>query len=50
MDPFLANAPILYPLETIGNQKASSVFKGYKMGIMARNGSIKFLIARWGLA
>ena len=46
MNPFLVNVPILYPLETPGNQKASSVFRGYKMGIMARKGLIKFIIAR----
>ena len=46
IDPFLADVPILYLLETPGNQKASSVFKGYKMRIMARNNLVKFIIAR----
>ena len=50
IDPFLAKIPILYPLETPGNQKASSVFRGYKLGIMARNGVTRFIIARWGPA
>ena len=49
-DPFLANVPILYPLEKPENQKASSVFRGCKMGIMARKGFIKFTIAREGPA
>ena len=49
-DPFLAKVPILYPLETPENQKASSVSRGYKMGIMARKGLIKFIIAREGPA
>ena len=40
-DPFLANVPILYPLEKTENQKASSVFRGYKLRIMARKGLIK---------
>ena len=30
-----------------GNQKGSSAFSGYKMGIMVINGLIKFIIARW---
>ena len=49
-NPFLANLPILYSLETPENQKASSVFRGYKIGIMARKGLIKFIIAREGPA
>ena len=47
MNLFLPNVPILYTLETPWNQKASSVFRGYKMGIMTRNGLIKFIMARW---
>ena len=49
-DPFLANVPILYPLEIPENQNAFSVFRGYKMGIKARKGLIKFIIAREGSA
>ena len=50
IDPFLANVPIWYPLETPENQNDSSIFRGYKMGIMVRNGLTKFIIARWGPA
>ena len=50
IDPFVADLPILYPLETVGNQKVSSVFGGYKMEIMARKGLTKLIIARWGPA
>ena len=50
IDPFLANVPIWYPPETPENQNASSVFRGYKIGIMARNDLTKFIIARWGPA
>ena len=50
IDPFLANVPTLYPLETPGNQTVSSIFRGYKMGIMARNYLITFIIARSGPA
>ena len=38
VNPFLANAPILYPLKTPENQSFSGVFRGYKMGILTRNG------------
>ena len=38
-NPFLANVPILYPLKTPQNQGFSGVFRGYKMGTLARNGS-----------
>ena len=37
-NPFLANVPILYPLKTPENQRFSGVFRGYKMGTLARNG------------
>ena len=37
-NPFLANVPILYPLKTPENQRFSGVFRGYKMGKLARNG------------
>ena len=43
-------SPFLYPLKTPGNQKASSVFRGYNIGIMTKKGLIKFIIARWGSA
>ena len=46
INPFLVNVSILYPLKTPGNQKASVVFRGYKMATMARNGLIKFIILR----
>ena len=36
-NPFLANAPILYPLQTPENQRFSGVFRGYKIGTLARN-------------
>ena len=35
---FPANGPILEPLKTPENQRFSGVFRGYKMGILARNG------------
>ena len=50
IDPFLADVSILYTMKTPGKQKASSVFRGYEMGIMARNGLIKFVTPRWGPA
>ena len=37
-NPRLANVPILYPLKTLGNQRFSGVFRGYKMGTLARKG------------
>ena len=40
-DPFMANIAILYPLKTPENLWFSGVFRGYKMGTLARNGSIK---------
>ena len=40
VNPFLANVPILYPLKTPENQRFSDVFRGYKMGTLARNGLI----------
>ena len=44
-NPFLANVPILYPLKTPENLWFSSVFRGYKMGTLARNGFKKSIIA-----
>ena len=38
VNPFLANVPILYPPKTPENQRFSGVFRGYKMGTLARNG------------
>ena len=35
-NPFLANAPILYPLKTPENLWFSGVFRGYKRGAFAR--------------
>ena len=39
---FLANVPILYPLKTPENQRFSYVFRGSKIGALARNGSIHY--------
>ena len=36
--PFLANVSILYPLKTPENLWFSGIFRGYKMGLLARNG------------
>ena len=38
INPFLARAPILYPLKTPENQIIFGVFRGYKIWILARNG------------
>ena len=38
VNTFLANAPILYSLKTPKNFWFSGVFRGYKMGTLARNG------------
>ena len=38
LSSFLANDPILYPLKTPENLWFSGVFRGYKMGTLARNG------------
>ena len=46
INPFLASVPILHPLKTPGNQKASGVFREYKMRVMAQNGLIKFIMQR----
>ena len=37
-NPFQANVPILYPLQTPENQRFSGVFRGCKMGALAWNG------------
>ena len=37
LNPFPVNVPILYPLKTPENQKFFGVFRGYKMGTLARN-------------
>ena len=50
LNPFLANAPISYPLKTPGNQRSSAVFRGgreeggggLKMETLARNGLNNF--------
>ena len=41
-NPFLANVPILYPLKTPENFWFSGIFRGYKIGTLARNG-----LAKW---
>ena len=46
IDTFLANVPILYHLKPPGNENNSGVFMGYKMGTVARNGLIKFIIPK----
>ena len=40
VNPFLPNIPILYPLKIPENVRFSGVFRGYKMGKLARNGLI----------
>ena len=37
-NPFLANVPILYPMETPKNARFFGAFKGYKMRTLARYG------------
>ena len=44
INQLLTNVTILYPLKIPGNQKASSAISGYKIGAMARNNVIKFII------
>ena len=46
INPFLASVPILCPLKTPGKQKASGVFREYKMRRMAQNGLMKFIMQR----
>ena len=46
INSFLASVPILYPLKKTGNQKASGVFREYKMRVMAQNGLIKFIMQK----
>ena len=43
LKPFLANVLILYPLKTPENRWFFGVFRGYKMGTLARNGLNKFV-------
>ena len=38
LNPFLPNVPILHPLKTPENLSFSGVFRGYKIGTLARNG------------
>ena len=38
INPFMANAPILYPLKTPENQRFSGIFRHYKMETLPRNG------------
>ena len=40
INPFPTNVPILYPLKTPENQRLSRVFRGYKIGTLAKNGLI----------
>ena len=41
LNPFLPNVPILYPLKIPENLWFSGVFRGCKMGPLARNGLIQ---------
>ena len=41
LNPFLANVPILYLLKTPENLWFSVVFRGYQIGILARNRLIR---------
>ena len=36
INPFLANIPILHTLKTLENQSFSDVFRGYKIGTVAK--------------
>ena len=38
INPFLANAIVLYPLKTSENERFFGVFRGYKMGTLTRTG------------
>ena len=38
LNPFLANVPFFYLLKTPENLWFSGVFRGYKIGTLARNG------------
>ena len=42
INPVLVDVPILYPLKSSENFRFSDVFRGYKMGPLARNGLINF--------
>ena len=46
INSFLVSVPILFPLKKPGNQKASGVFREYKMRVMAQNGLIKFIMQK----
>ena len=41
VNPFLVNIPILCPMNSPENQRFSGEFRGHKMGILVRNGSIE---------
>ena len=43
INPFLANVPILYPLKIPENQRHSGLFRGCKMGTLAKNGSCNIM-------
>ena len=43
--PFLANVPVLYPQKKSENRRFSSIFRGCKMGALARNGLCHWLIS-----
>ena len=52
INSFLVSVPILFPLKkpgnqkAAGNQKASGVFREYKMRVMAQNGLTKFVMQK----
>ena len=37
IDTFLANVPIVYPLKASENLWISGIFRGYRMGTLAKN-------------
>ena len=55
INSFVISVPILFPLKKPGNQKAagkqkaSGVFREYKMRVMAQNGLLKFIMQNEGL-
>ena len=45
LNPFLASVPILHPLKTPENQRFSGDFRVYKMGTLARNVLISYIMS-----
>ena len=48
LNPFSANVPLLYPLETSENLRFSDVFREYRSGTLVENGLIIILIPGCG--